>query len=120
LPCILTIEEIPHAITGDPMRYVFAGLAFAAALACSASAQAERRIFVIANNADAYGVDRCLASGATCGAAVATAYCKSRDFAQASSFRKVEPDEITGAVRSSSETCHGSSCDEFVAIECTR
>ncbi len=102
------------------MRYVIAGLAFAAVLACSVSAQAERRIFVIANNADAYGVDRCLATGATCGAAVATAYCKSRDFAQASSFHKVDAEEITGSVRSSHETCHGSSCDEFVAIECTR
>jgi hypothetical protein len=102
------------------MRYVLAGLAFAAALACSASARAERHIFIIANNADAYGVDRCLAGGETCGNAVATAYCKSRDFAQAASFRKIEPDEITGAVRSSHETCHGSSCDAFVAIECTR
>ena len=75
---------------------------------------------IIANNADGYGVDRCLASGAACGAAVATAYCKARDFAQAQSFHKIDRDEITGAVRSSSESCHGSSCDDFVAIECTR
>jgi hypothetical protein len=52
--------------------------------------------------------------------AVATAYCKSHDFAQAQSFRKVDRDDITGAVRSSSEFCRGVSCDEFVAIECTR
>jgi hypothetical protein len=102
------------------MRYMLAGLAFAAALCGNASAQAERRIFIIANNADSYGVDRCLATGATCGVAVATAYCKSRDFAQAQSFHKVDREEITGAVRSSSESCRGSSCDEFVAIECTR
>jgi hypothetical protein len=101
------------------MRYILAGLAFAAAL-YGASAQAERRIFIIANDADAYGVDRCLASGASCGVAIATAYCKSRDFAHAQSFHKVDREEITGAVRSSSETCHGGSCDEFVAIECTR
>ena len=62
------------------MRYVFAALVFAAALGGSVTAQAEKRIFIIANNADGYGVDRCLASGASCGAAVATAYCKSRDF----------------------------------------
>ncbi len=102
------------------MRYILAGLAFAAVLSGSISAQAERRIFIIANNADGYGVDRCLATGASCGVAVATAYCKSRDFAQAQSFHKIDRDEITGAVRSSTESCHGSSCDEFVAIECTR
>ena len=102
------------------MRYVLACLAFAAVLCGNASAQAERRIFIIANNADSYGVDRCLATGATCGVAVATAYCKSRDFAHAQSFHKVDREEITGAVRSSSETCRGGSCDEFVAIECTR
>jgi hypothetical protein len=105
----------------DPMRYLLAGLAFAAVLCSYASAQAERRIFIIANNADGYGVDRCLATGATCGVAVATAYCKSRDFAQAQSFHKVDREEITGAVRSSNESCRGTSCgDEFVAIECTR
>ena len=101
------------------MRYLLAGLAFAAALSVTA-AQAERRIFIIANDASAYGVDRCLATGATCGAAVATAYCKSRDFALAQSFHKVDREEITGAVRSSGASCRGGSCDEFVAIECTR
>jgi hypothetical protein len=104
----------------DPMRYILAGLAFAAALHGSVPAHAERRIFIIANNADGYGVDRCLATGAACGVAVATAYCKARDFAQAQSFHKVDRDEITGAVRSSTESCHGSSCDDFVAIECSR
>jgi hypothetical protein len=103
-----------------PMRYILAGLAIAAVLGGSVSAHAERRVFIIANNADGYGVDRCLATGATCGAAVATAYCKSRDFAQAQSFRKIDRDEITGGVRSSRDTCHGGSCDEFVAIECSR
>ena len=102
------------------MRYLLAGLAFAALLSGSVSAQAERRIFIIANNADGYGVDRCLATGASCGVAVATAYCKSRDFTQAQSFHKLDREEITGAVRSSNESCHGGSCDEFVAIECTR
>ena len=84
------------------------------------SAQAEKRIFIIANNADGYGVDRCLATGATCGAAVATAYCRSRDFDQAASFRKVDRDEITGAVPAGGAACNGASCNEFVAIECSR
>jgi hypothetical protein len=52
--------------------------------------------------------------------AIATAYCKSRDFAQAGSFRKVDRDEITGAVPSSGTACRGGSCNEFVAIECSR
>lgn len=100
------------------MRYVFAALAFAAAVVGgSVTAQAEKRIFIIANNSDGYGIDRCLANGANCGVAVATAYCKARDFQQAGSFRKVDHDEITGAVPST----NGSSArDEFVAIECMR
>ena len=99
------------------MRHLFAALAFAVALGGSVEAQAEKRIFIIANNSDGYGVDRCLASGANCGAAVATAYCKSHDYRQAASFRKVDHDEITGAVPAS----NGSSArNEFVAIECFR
>jgi len=101
------------------MRYILAGLALAAIVCGNASAQAERRIFIIASNADGYGVDRCLATGASCGVAVATAYCKSQDFLQVQSFRKVDREEITGAVRSSSGSCQGS-CDQFVAIECSR
>jgi uncharacterized DUF497 family protein len=100
------------------MRSVVAILTLAALLAASA-AQAEKRIFIIANNADEYGIDRCLASGNKCGTAAATAYCKSREFAQAISFRKVDKDEITGAIPASS-ACRGGSCDQFVAIECTR
>lgn len=98
------------------MRYVIAALAFVAVLGTSA-AQAEKRIFIIANNADGYGIDRCLASGANCGAAVATAYCKAREFSHAASFRKVDHDEITGAVPA---TNGSSGRDEFVAIECMR
>ncbi len=98
------------------MRYVLAALVVAGALVSSA-AQAEKRTFIIANNSDGYGVDRCLSTGATCGVAVATAYCQSRDYAKAASFRKVDHDEITGAVPSTNGT---SARDEFVAIECLR
>jgi len=84
-----------------------------------ASAEAEKQIFIIANDADGYGVDRCLATGASCGATVATAYCQARDFHQAVSYRRVEKDEITGAVPARA-TCHGAACAEFVAIECSR
>ncbi len=101
------------------MRTLLATLTLAALLGATA-AQAERRIFIIASSSDGYGVDRCLADGASCGAAAAAAYCKSRDYAQALSYRKVDRDEITGAVPTHSPACRGSSCDEFVAITCTR
>jgi hypothetical protein len=97
------------------MRYVFASFVMAATLYGNISAQAEKRIFIIANNPDGYGVDRCLATGATCGAPIATAYCQARDFKQAASYRKVDRDEITGAIPTG-----GGRGEEFVAIECSR
>jgi hypothetical protein len=103
------------------MRSIFAVLVFATAILSAGSATAERRLFIIANNAGGYGVDRCLATGATCGAAVATAYCRSREFHQAVSYRKVDREDITGAVPTTgSAGCYGSACDEYVAIECAR
>lgn len=98
------------------MRFVFAALVCACA-AISTAAQAEKRTFIIANNSDGYGVDRCLATGATCGVPVATAYCQSHDFARAASFRKIDRDEITGGAPTTNGT---SKNDEFVAIECLR
>lgn len=96
-------------------------LAIAALLIAVSAAQAERRIFIIASNADGYGVDRCLANGQPCGAAAATAYCKSRDFQQAMSFQKVDKDEITGAIpTTTAQTCRGGICDQYVAIVCSR
>ena len=97
------------------MRFVIAAAALV--LFGTAAAQAEKRVFIIANNSDGYGVDRCLATGASCGTAVATAYCKSRDYAEAASFRKIEREEIAGAVPTTTGT---SARDEFVAIECLR
>jgi hypothetical protein len=101
------------------MRSLLATITFALLLGASA-AQAEKRIFIVANNADGYGVDRCLASGAKCGAAAAAAYCKSREFAQATSYRQVDKDEITGAIPTNAGACKGGNCDHFVAIECAR
>jgi hypothetical protein len=102
------------------MRALLAIAAFAMLVGASAVQASERRIFIIANNADGYGVDRCLASGAHCGAAAATAYCKSREFAQAVSYSKVDKDDITGAVPTGPQACRGTGCDEYVAITCTR
>src|SRR5271165_406857 len=103
------------------MRCSIALAVLAAVLATAGAAQAEKRLFIVANNGDGYGVDRCLASGAACGGAAANAYCHSHEFGQALSYRKVDRDDITGAIPSSGPgACHGANCDDFVAIECAR
>jgi hypothetical protein len=103
------------------MRSLLALLIAAAFVLIAGSAQAERRMFIISSNADGYGVDRCLETGAQCGAAVAAAYCKSHQFAEAASFRKVDRDEITGSIPTSGAgSCHGTKCDELVANVCSR
>jgi hypothetical protein len=102
------------------MRVWLAACTLTAALAAAGAASAEKRIFIIANNADGYGVDRCLATGATCGAPMASAYCHARDYGQAVSFRKVDREEITGAVPTGDGSCRGATCEGFVAIECSR
>jgi len=99
------------------MRVAFVLACFALLLA--GPALAERRTFVIANNADGYGVDRCLATGAGCGLTIATAYCHAREFDHAVSFRKLDRAEITGSVSRAAPACHGA-CDEFIAIVCGR
>lgn len=102
------------------MRFLLALILAAITLPASeAQASAEQRIFIIANSPDGYGVDRCLADGATCGAAAAAAYCQSKEFSTATSYRKIARDEITGAVPASNQ-CGRNGCEEFVAIECRR
>jgi hypothetical protein len=90
-------------------------------LLSSSAAYADTRVFIIANQADGYGVDQCLARGDKCGAHAARAYCQQRDFAQAVSYRRVDPDEITGSVpKNVSANCGHSGCNEYVAITCQR
>jgi hypothetical protein len=102
------------------MRSLSAFLTCAFVLAAS-TASADTKVFIIANQADGYGVDQCLARGDKCGAPAARAYCQSRDFAHATSFRRVDPDEITGAIpRSAGDRCSHSGCNEYVAITCQR
>jgi hypothetical protein len=103
------------------MRAIFAALSVAAILTGMMPARAEKQIFIIANNADGYGIDRCLAEGASCGTAAAGAYCRSHAFNQAVSFRKVDRDDMTGAIPATDGAgCRGAHCDAFVAIECNR
>ena len=95
-------------------------LASAFLLAASAAC-ADSRVFIVANQADGYGVDECLARGDKCGAHAARSYCQSREFAQATAYRRVDPDEVTGAVPSGDgDRCSGHGCSEYVAITCQR
>lgn len=88
-------------------------------LLAASAASADSRVFIIANQADGYGVDQCLARGEKCGAHAARFYCQSRDFSQATSYRRIEPDEITGSVPSGAN-CNHAGCNEYVAITCQR
>jgi len=102
------------------MRFSSASIACAFLLAATA-ASADSRVFIIANQADGYGVDQCLAQSDKCGAHAARSYCQSREFAQATAYRRVDPDEITGSLPgTASQQCTGSGCGEFVAITCQR
>ena len=58
-------------------KFTSFGAALLVACCCSGVASAENRTFIIANNSDGYGIDRCLANGESCGASVAAAYCQS-------------------------------------------
>jgi hypothetical protein len=89
-------------------------------LFAASAATADSRVFIIANQADGYGVDQCLAKGEKCGAHAAQSYCQSRNFAQATAFRRVDPDEITGSVPRAGENCGHAGCNEYVAITCQR
>jgi hypothetical protein len=98
-----------------PLAIVVA--AIVALMALAPPAGAETKIFIVENQPDGYGIDQCLASGANCGKPMASAYCQSRKYGQALSFRKAEPDEVSGGGAS---VCRTLGCVDFVAIECIR
>lgn len=93
----------------------------AAGLLLASPVLAENRVFIIANQADGYGIDRCLAGGDSCGAPAARSYCQSRDFTKALAFRRVDPDEVTGSVhKPNGASCPRGGCGDYVAITCQR
>jgi hypothetical protein len=97
---------------------VAAALASAVALgALSASAKAETKTFIVASAPDAYGVDQCLATGDHCGVYAADAYCETKSFTKARSYRRVEPGDVTASVALANPP---GPQDSLVAIECTR
>jgi hypothetical protein len=112
---------------GGPLIFLWCSMrSLPALLACTfllsaSAASADSRVFIIANQADGYGVDQCLARGDQCGAYAARSYCQSRDFVQASAYRRVDPDEMTGSVpKPAGGSCNHAGCDEYVAITCQR
>jgi hypothetical protein len=106
---------------GGSMRFIIAAALGAAFLLSTGAAYAEKRVFVVANNSDGYGVDRCLAAGSPCGEAAANSYCRSHEFGQALSYSKVDHDDIIGAIPASAPgACRHGRCDDFVAIVCSR
>jgi hypothetical protein len=86
----------------------------------ASAACADSRVFIIANQSDGYGIDQCLAKGEVCGAHAASSYCQSRDFTQATSYRRIDPEEVTGSVPKSGKGCTRDGCGEYVAITCQR
>ena len=92
----------------------------AAVLASAPPVRAETKIFFVENQPDGYGIDQCLASGANCGKPMASAYCQSRQYGRALSFRKAEPEEMAEGKAAGDAACRASGCIDFVAIECQR
>ncbi len=91
----------------------------------STSALADSRVFIVANQADSYGIDQCLANGEKCGGPAARIYCQSQNFTHATSYRRIASDEVTGTVfkmadTKATETCGPDGCGEYVAITCQR
>ena len=101
------------------MRFLLTGVVAILQASLTLSAAAEQRSFIVANDADAYGVDRCLVSGAKCGAAVARAYCRAQSYVEAATYHKVRGQEVTGILPARKSTACSDTCD-WVAIICVR
>ena len=102
------------------MRKFIAPLTIVALCGWALPAVAETRIFIVENQPDGYGIDECLATGANCGKPMASAYCQSRNYGQAVSFRKAGPDEVAAIRASGDAACRIRRCNDFVVIECER
>lgn len=103
------------------MRFSCVLLACLLSAIVSLPAAADSRVFVIAAQDDGYGIDQCLANGDRCGAPAARAYCRSREFTDASAYRALDAAEITAtATGPASAACRGASCGRAIAITCMR
>ena len=96
-------------------------LLFLAAPFCSAhsSQLAEKRIFIIANSPDAYGVDRCLADGACLRSRGRGGLLPSEGVSDGGVLPQGRTATRSPAQLPAAAACGRNGCDEFVAIECT-
>ncbi|MCK0209837.1 hypothetical protein MWN33_17535 [Starkeya koreensis] len=107
-----------------PLRSALLALALCAspglAMAQDAAPQGDR-IFLI-DASEGYGVDTCLAAGSACGQAMADAWCRVHDYQQAVGFGAVASDAAGGvsAAANVRTACYGTTCQDAVAITCTR
>lgn len=99
------------------MRFMLM-LSACVSLILATETHADSRVFIVANQPDGYGVDECLAKGERCGAPAARAYCQSREFSQATGYRRVDPDEVTDAIPASTGGPRDNG--EYIAITCER
>jgi hypothetical protein len=70
---------------------------FVGVSAQSNSGEARQRDFVILND-DGYGTSDCLAKASACGKIVADAWCESKGFARAVSYRPAQAEDMTQTV----------------------
>jgi hypothetical protein len=124
-PWLMIVNLLALSNEGCSLIHRYAMRSLPALLACllvatASAALADSRVFIIANQSDGYGIDQCLAKGEECGAHAARSYCQSRDFAQATAYRRVDPDEVTGSVPRSGNGCTRAGCGAYVAITCQR
>ncbi|HZP70569.1 MAG TPA: hypothetical protein VFB29_11560 [Pseudolabrys sp.] len=102
------------------MRVILISLAAILCIALISHSSAEERQFLLANDADGYGIDRCLAAGEKCGSAAANAYCRMQAFAAAASYHRIEQDDLGGATaKVAPDSCANNRCN-VVAIVCLR
>ena len=120
-PLGLVLAAVFSPLPVPAMRLSSALLACGLLVAAFTAASADSRVFIVANQADGYGVDECLAQGHKCGAHAARSFCQSREFAQATTYRRVGPDELTATIPGNGGgRCAGPACGEYVAITCQR
>ena len=89
-------------------------------LLAASAASADSRVFIVANQADGYGIDECLARGEKCGAYAARSYCQSREFAPPPPIAASIPTKLPARFRAAARNARAPACGEYVAITCQR
>ncbi len=113
-----------HSFRPPSLRQLFPALALGLALnvsAFSSLAHADTRIFLL-DSATGYGVDTCLTSGASCGAQIAAAWCRSHDYERVLDYGPVDRSSSTVRLTGTNiPACRtDEACPAVVAITCSR